>query len=607
MISHGILIILLMVSGQGAKGKKGLDLIKGLHSKMKINESVTPKDIISPSALYRINGQTLLINIQVKVKSGWYFYHTNLGSIRAKGKPSKIVFTPKNINWSLPLLDTPKVMVQKGIGISGHDPWVYVHDGTFSVSGITNVNSTSLSVSPKISITGLACKTRGSCVLVKWNGVAKKAEKSFLKFPLISKFKFNKIEDPDSKPQKYNPIGAPKSRSVLIWLFLGFLGGLFLNVMPCVFPILSLKIYTILKLRERGESESLLTTGAYALGIISLFVALGGISMGFNLAWGEQFQSPIFTMVVISMLFLFALSLLGVYEISIPLINNVNLGKSSNAFMLGVFTTILATPCTGPYMGTALAWSMGKSTPVVLGLFGSMGVGMAFPYIIMGLFPAITKWIPKPGAWMERIKQISGFFLLATIIWLMFSLRRDYIVPLNGLLLFLAMGIWIHGEFISKMKGFRKWIGVVLVIGAILGGTRMSFKLLGPSISNRDLKFWQPYTEELFENSKTKNRSIILDFTADWCPNCKWNEKWVLNSKEIKEEIKKRGVIPIYGDMTHNNKKALLLKKLRTKLGGHSLPFLAIFPKGSHHKPYVFYGILSKKEIMNSLKTIPIH
>ena len=242
-----------------------------------------------------------------------------------------------------------------------------------------------------------------------------------------------------------------------------------------------------------------------------------GLAVFLGLGWGQQFQSPEFSIVLASIVFVFALSFLGVWEIPIP--GFVGSGKSMDAaeregpigaYLKGVLTTLLATPCSGPLIVPTLAWALNQPKPVIFGTFASMGLGMGFPYLMISIFPRLISFLPKPGAWMDTFKQIMGFVLLATVVWIFSVLNADYFVPTLALLFSLWAACWWIGrtpltaETSAKFKAYLS----AGVFAAVVGW--FSFRLLLPGVE------WPEYTPQKLANLQERNVTVLVDFTADW-------------------------------------------------------------------------------------------
>lgn len=330
-------------------------------------------------------------------------------------------------------------------------------------------------------------------------------------------------------------------------LGLALLGGFILNFMPCVLPVIGLKVLSFVQQAGSDKKTAFMLNVWYSAGLISVFLVLGLLAALLNFGWGEQSQSPVYQVTMSAIVFVMGLSFLGVWEIPIP--GFVGSGKTAElaekegvtaAFVKGIITTILAVPCSGPGIAYALTWTTGKPTPLVLLVFLFMGLGMALPYLVIGMNPKLVKFIPKPGPWMETFKQIMGFFLLATVIWLLWTMSWSLVLPTVAFLFGLWVSCWIVGR--TSMvdpfpKRMRSW-AVAGAVGAVLGW--LSLGLLGDVVEKRyennlrrelvergaeledDVAHnpnhlnWKPYTKQRLQEEFAAGNNVMVDFTADW-------------------------------------------------------------------------------------------
>ncbi len=324
---------------------------------------------------------------------------------------------------------------------------------------------------------------------------------------------------------------------LLLYLAFAFLGGLILNVMPCVLPVLGLKIMSFVQQSGESRARAFLLNVYYSLGLLSVFWALALAAVLLGLQWGQQFASVGFTAAVTAVVFVFALALLGVWEIPIP--GFMGTGKAgelaqkegaSGAFLKGVLTTVLATPCTGPFMGTALMWAVKQHPAVVFATFTSLGVGMASPYLVVGLFPRLVAWLPKPGPWMETFKHLMGFVLLGTVVWLLTTLPPESVVPEVALLFGLWLAFWWVGQLNPVASVSEKTQAWLTAAAIAIAAAWVSFGYLADVMRYR-LRWREAMTVAhvlqkaaespqgvLALNSQRPpgRYTVLVDFTADW-------------------------------------------------------------------------------------------
>jgi thiol:disulfide interchange protein DsbD len=295
--------------------------------------------------------------------------------------------------------------------------------------------------------------------------------------------------------------GGSTDGSLVTYLIYAFLGGLILNVMPCVLPVIAIKVLSFVQQAGEDRSRILVLNLVYSLGIVSVFLGLAATAHLSSWGWGGLFERWEFSVGITAFVFVMALSLLGVFEIPIPGFVGNTAGTQqqeglTGAFLTGVFATILATPCTGPFMGTALAWSVKQDPAVIYMVWGMMGVGMATPYLLFGAFPGAVKYLPKPGAWMVTFKQICGFVLLATVVFLLYGLSDKYVVPTLVLLLGLGVGLWMIGN-LYNLASPMAWRMKMRVLALFVTSTIAGLALY-------------------MVTAKKEGNIVLVDFTADW-------------------------------------------------------------------------------------------
>ena len=404
-----------------------------------------------------------------------------------------------------------------------------------------------------------------------------------------------------------------------IWreILFGFLGGIFLNLMPCVLPVIGLKVLSFVEQAGRNRWQALLLNVWYSLGLLSVFLVLASLAVFFNLGWGHLFKMAEFNIVMAAIVFAMGLSFLGVWEIPIP--GFIGSGKSADlaqregfagAFSKGVITTILATPCTGPFMASALAWAVNQPPVNTYAVFASVGLGMASPYLLIGAFPVLVRFLPKPGAWMDTFKQIMGFVLLGTVAYIFTFLESPYVVPTIGLLFALwAVFWWIARTPLTADTGAKArawlegaifaglmWILLFPGIDEVVSG-RFAFGGLNDVMQSRFDERYVARTSEL--RGPSGSQTVLVDFTADWCATCKTLEATVLNTALVREFVAKNRIVTMKADWTGEKPEVTAMLDV---LGARQVPTLAIFPADAPNSPIVFRGWYSVDELLAALK-----
>ncbi len=414
----------------------------------------------------------------------------------------------------------------------------------------------------------------------------------------------------------YTPRTSQSGHALAIWMLLAFVAGLLMNIMPCVLPVVSIKVLSFVQ--QAGESRRrVLTLGlVFAAGMLTVFLALAVAAILFGLGWGQQFQSQTFLIILIALVFAFALSLFGVYEFGMP--NAVGTLAATTAreglgsvYLKGVLATLLATPCSGPLLGSTLAWTLTQPPVIVLLMFSMLGLGMALPYVLLTAHPALLRHLPKPGAWMESFQQLMGFLLLGTVAYLMISLDHQLLLLTVILLIFVAFAAWIWGRFSryprAAVARTMVFTGALLIVGI---GAYLSFHTLrdvlqpAPRTAATAL-VWEPFNQEELHRYQREGRSVMLDFTADWCANCTFNEVRVYNTAAVRKLLREKNVVVMKADLTREGPNTQIIRQLMGQLGARSIPFLAVFPGDQPMNPYTLYDLVDKEQLRIILQALP--
>jgi thiol:disulfide interchange protein len=390
---------------------------------------------------------------------------------------------------------------------------------------------------------------------------------------------------------------------LLLQIVFAFVGGLILNLMPCVLPVISLKLLSFLDQAGESRARVLALNVWYTLGLLSVFMVLAtlaaGIGLSVRLSWGQQYTLAWFKVSMVSLVFVMALSFLGVWEIPIPgFVGRGQAGKlqakegASGAFFKGVFATILATPCSAPLLGPVFGYLLKQPPAVVYLVFGAVGLGMASPYLLVGAFPRLIRFLPKPGAWMDTFKQLMGFLLLGTVVYLLSTTTQAYIIPTLTFLVGLWFACWLIGRT-PLTAGFEgqlaAWGGGTLV-AALVGVFAFTVLFWEPIIP------WRPFSPEALAKARSQGRTVMVDFTADWCPNCQFNSRFAIERTEVLALVQKNRVLPLLADWTDQSP---AIKKALNELGANSIPLLAIWPPDG--EAIVLKDVLTKTQVLGAL------
>jgi len=418
-----------------------------------------------------------------------------------------------------------------------------------------------------------------------------------------------------------SPTAASQPRTGLwLALFYGFLGGLILNLMPCVLPVISLKVFGFI--RQAGEKPAKIFAHglAFAGGIFAWFLGLAVVvvalkSGGTEVTWAFQFQNPWFNVVIGSVVFAFALNLFGVFEVILPGRASTALESASSSsglggsFFQGVFATLLATPCTAPFLGTALGFAFSQSAGVILAMFASVAFGMAFPYLLLTARPGWMKFFPRPGAWMERLKQFMGFPLMATLVWILGIIGgqrgTDGIFWFLCFLLCLALACWIYGGFcgpLSKTRTRAIAIFLSIMIAGCGGWYFLGQKFVYAGTEEAGDIAWVPFSKPELSALQAAGKSVFVDFTADWCITCKFNEKTAIDTPAVRQLLAEKHVVPMKADWTNANPEITAALKSFGRVG---VPFYVIYPAGNPSSPIVLPELLTETILTDALKKLP--
>ena len=355
-----------------------------------------------------------------------------------------------------------------------------------------------------------------------------------------------------------------KADGGLLWkLLAAFLGGLIMNVMPCVLPVIALKIFGFVNQAGQEPARVFRLGLAFNAGVFTFFLGLAAavarLKLAFN--WGYQFQNPYLLAGMIALVFVFALSLLGVFEVTLGGAES-KLSELSRregyggAFLHGLFTTLLGTSCTAPFLATSLSFATTQTTPVIFLLFLAIAAGMSLPFFLLTARPAWLRYVPKPGLWMERVKQLMGFFMLAVAVWLftVLALRgADAVAGMSWFLLALGLACWLFGTY-RESAAVRLAIAL-LPVGAYFLFLDGKLSAIRPVASaERHWKTgsieWTAYSEERLAEARTANRAVFVDFTAEWCINCKAYERLVLATDAVGAKFREKNIVALRADWT---------------------------------------------------------
>ena len=384
-------------------------------------------------------------------------------------------------------------------------------------------------------------------------------------------------------------------------LLLGFFAGLLLNIMPCVLPVLTLKVSGLLLAAHGDPAERYRQFREhnlfFAAGIMTWFTVLA-LALGMaGLMWGQLFQNQVVILGMLLVVFLLALSMLGVF--TLPMVD-LKSGTSGNprvqAFSTGLLATLLATPCSGPLLGGVLGWAFTQPVSSLVVVFCAVGLGMSFPYILFAFRPHLVRLLPHPGAWMGILEKMMGFFLLGTAVYLLSILPAEKHLQVLTALLLVALCAWLWGHFCGySAPPRRRLLGRLAGLCLLAGGLWWAMQPPQPEIQ------WQAFTKSEF-SSMLGEKPLLVEFTADWCPNCKFLEASVLTDRRLHAVQQRYGVTLMRVDLTQEDADA---KALLEQLGARSIPVTALFPAGKDSaRPLVLRDVYSADTLEQAMEQV---
>jgi thiol:disulfide interchange protein DsbD len=399
--------------------------------------------------------------------------------------------------------------------------------------------------------------------------------------------------------------GTVNSLSVLQALLFAFIGGLILNLMPCVFPIISLKVLSFVSMG--GESKEIIRKHSlsFCLGVVLSFIAIALVLLflkqsGVLVGWGFQLQSPVIVGTLSILMFLIGLILLTDINIGASLTRLGKVGSNdssySGSFLTGILAVIVASPCTAPFMGAAIGYALIQPSAITLPIFLSLGLGFAAPYLVLSIKPELISSMPRPGKWMETLKEFFAFPMFATSLWLLwvFSMQTntEALISLLISLLLVSLLVWSY----SKLN--KPYIRIILVL---IGIFMLSYQLIQISNtkiaelqSENTLKSWNENTESLYQS---KNQAYLINFTAAWCITCQANDKIALSRPAVKNYLKENNIEYIVADWTNRNEEIL---NVLNKYGRSGVP-LYVYWKPGMTKSKLLPAILTEQIVLDSL------
>lgn len=418
------------------------------------------------------------------------------------------------------------------------------------------------------------------------------------------------------------PLPAAQPASLPMMLLAAFAGGLLLNVMPCVLPVLTLKLYGLVAHGHHGAAERRNAGLAYTAGILASFGVLAAVVLLLQatiggVGWGFQFQYPGYVAVLATIVFAFGLSMFGVFEI--PAVgadtaaNASEKGGLGGHFATGVFATLLGTPCSAPFLGPAVGFAFSQPAWVVVLFFAVIGLGLAAPFLLVAWVPALFRFMPQPGPWMETFKHLMGFTLMATTVWLVSVLTAqigtDRAIGFLAFLVFVGVGCWVFGRWGGVAESLGRQGAALLAGGVVAAGGAWLFLDLEMAAAETcddgtvaaDLDFsedvpWQPFSEQRV--AALAGKPVFIDFTAEWCLTCKANEKTILDTADVRDAMARNGVVPLKADWTRRDP---VITAWLARYGRAGVPFYLVIPADPGAAPIPLPEVISRDMVVQAL------
>ena len=467
--------------------------------------------------------------------------------------------------------------------------------------------------SKTISLSGNAASAKSSNV----NSSAKKNDSE-------NEVAANTSDNENSETSVASDAGATASAGIIALLFFAFLGGIILNLMPCVLPVLSLKLFSLIKQAGESRGRLLALGGATTAGILASFWALAAVvaavkAGGGSAGWGMQFQSAGFIAFMVVILTAFAMSFFGVFEVWLPWGATTKMDEAGHkagfagAFFTGALLVLLSTPCSAPFLGTAMGFAFAQTTPVLFLFFTAAGLGLALPYMLVSAFPKVLKVFPKPGPWMVKLQKVMGVLLLATVAWLLWIVNEQAGTAGVGMFSIIVVASVacsvLLGKFAPPGVAFGREVAgfglsIVFLVSIWFAAIAPEYERAASEKFNIRMQEqmtadgWYRYSPALIEEFAKANRTVFIDATADWCLTCKTNEAAVLNRDEFRRAMDSLNVALVKADWTRETPEVNALLKSMHKSG---VPAYAIYPAGDASKQIVLPELLTTAAIVENI------
>jgi thiol:disulfide interchange protein DsbD len=429
----------------------------------------------------------------------------------------------------------------------------------------------------------------------------------------------------------YRPLSSPpvtdagstvvqSENNLLIMILLAMAGGILLNLMPCVFPVLSLKAISLVQAHELSGMAHKCHGMAYTIGVMTFFAIVSGVlyflkAGGASIGWGFHLQTPWFVALMAYLLFILGLGFSGLLEIGA---GTMGIGQFltqskgyAGSFMTGALAAVVASPCTAPFMGTAVVFAITQPPLSALLVFLSLAFGMALPFLLIAFIPDIGRFLPKPGPWMDIFKQAMAFPLYLTAIWLLWVLGRQTDASIMALvlvgILLLLFAVWLR-KVEAGSRGRWRHFKTALSLAAVAGSFAMlwlpGLSITSPQTTGRVLaqdSFWEPYSEERLAELRAQHRPVFLNITADWCISCIANERVALSMTSVRDAFREKNIAALKGDWTNNHPR---ITEILESFNRNGVPLYVLYPPGEDVEPIMLPQWLTPFNVISALESI---
>jgi thiol:disulfide interchange protein len=513
--------------------------------------------------------------------------------------PPDVVGRPTSLKWSLPegwtIEELPWPATKQVDSTDGKKSVGY--DGTVYLPvKITPAGKVGDMAEIQVTVTALVCDDK-SCTPIKPEAkiTITLADKAQLD-PATSAI----FAQDTSAPAAAASVVKTAERSFAGYLLFAFIGGLILNVMPCVFPVLGIKVLSVVQQAGENKRQVLFHGLAYTFGVLVCFWALGALVITLGKAWGFQLQSPGFVYGLGAFFLIFGLSMAGLFEIGASAVGvGQNLQSQhglGGSFFSGLLAVVVATPCSAPFLGPAVGYTVTLPAFQALIMFSMIGLGLASPFLVLAIFPKLVSALPRPGAWMESFKQGLSFLLFGTVVFLIWVLTgmvqgQPLLFSMLGLVL-IAFGCWVYGRWSLPHKSARtRLIAVILTLLSIGGGLYAGWPVKEDK--------WAEWSPEKVAELRAANKPVYIDFTAQWCVTCQVNKR-VYKNEALKKLIAEKKVVLLKADWTNEDPR---ITQAISALGKAAVPVNVLYLPGQA-EPIILPELLSVDNVSEALSKV---